>query len=79
MNLFMDALSLFSAYDTITQEHIAMYDYAGLLALLIFIGGVFFWFMVGFCATVAAGRGLVKLARSMRRVMPAQELDRRVG
>lgn len=66
-----DVLSVFVAYDSITEETISMYDYAGLVALGIFAGGIFFWVVLMFCAAMAAYRGLVA---GLYRVLAALEL-----
>lgn len=62
-------LSIMSTYDAISKEHIAMYDYAGILALVIFLSGVFFLFLVAFCSTIAVAKGIGRLVTSARELI----------
>lgn len=64
--ILLDAFSVLFEYDNLTEEYLPMYDYAGLAALALFLGGIMFWFLVLLAVVVGVARGIKRVYDSGR-------------
>jgi TM2 domain-containing membrane protein YozV len=80
MNL-LDILAVMSGVHDLTLEYSMLEDHAGFLAILLFMGGLLFWFILLVGAVVGVCRGIKRLWDTVRdmltKVHPDLEMARR--
>jgi len=71
---FLDLLLIMFGIHDLTLEYL-MTDNAGLAALLLFAGGLFFWFAVFFLAVVGIFRGIKRTFDSAREIFSGRRVE----
>lgn len=67
----LDVIAFLFQFNDIAQENLPVTDYAGILSLLLLVGGIFFWVMVIVCVLLALFDGVRRLYTGARKMLPA--------
>jgi len=72
---FLDLLTVLSGVHDLTLENLMIEDHAGFLAILLFLGGLIFWFGIILGAVVGVCRGIKRLWDSAREIISARRYE----
>jgi len=72
---FLDLLVVMSGVHDLTLEYFMPTNYAGFFSLLLFTGGLVFWFIVMFLAVVGVFRGIRRTLISARELFSSRRVE----